>query len=179
MLEPIMDVFEAIRGRRSIRNFGKGDVVSEDLRQMLEAAISAPSAGNLQPWEFVIVRSADTKIALAEAAYGQNFIAQAPVVIVICANVARSATRYRERGRDLYSIQDTAAAAQNILLASYAMGYGSCWVGAFDETKVARIVNVPEDVRPLAIIPVGRSTESPEPRPKYNLEKVTHVERFN
>ena len=177
-LEPSMELFAAIKGRRSIRSYRREDVASEDLKRILEAATDAPSAGNMQSWEFVIVRNHDTKEALVDAAYGQDFIAQAPVVIVVCANIARSASRYRERGRSLYSIQDTAAAIQNILLASYGLGYGSCWVGAFDESKAARAINTPTEVRPIAIIPIGRSADSPEPRSRFGLEKVTHPERF-
>ena len=177
--EVTMDLFEAIRGRRSVRSYDKGDLDSEDLRRILEAAICAPSAGNRQSWEFVVVKNNQAKAALVEAAYGQEFIAQAPVVIVVCANLTRSASRYRERGRDLYSIQDTAAAVQNILLASYALGYGSCWVGAFDESRVAHILNVSPQIRPVAIVPIGRPAESPESRSRFILEEVMHLERFN
>jgi nitroreductase len=174
-----MELFEAIRGRRSVRSYGKGDLPQNDLKQILEAAICAPSAGNLQSWEFVVVRDNEGKRALAEAAYGQDFITKAPVVIVACANRTRSASRYRERGRSLYSIQDTAAAIQNILLAAYALGYGSCWVGAFDEERAARIVHAPPEAGPVAIIPVGRPAESPEARSRLSLDKVAHFEKFS
>ena len=179
LLEPSMELFEAIKNRRSIRSFHEEDIPSEDLRRILEAATEAPSAGNMQSWEFVIVRNGDRKKVLVEGAFGQDFIAQAPVVIVVCANTARSASRYRERGRSLYSIQDTAAAAQNILLTSHALGYGSCWIGAFDESKIAQAINAPSEVRPVAIIPIGRPAESPEPRSRLSLERVVHQERFS
>jgi len=173
-----MELFEAIRGRRSIRSYRQDRPPEQDLREILEAAVCAPSAGNLQSWEFVVVRENETKAALAEAAYGQDFIVEAPIVIVVCANMARSARRYRDRGASLYSIQDTAAAIQNILLASYALGYGSCWIGAFDETKAARIVHAPSEVRPVAIIPIGPPAESPDPPSRIDLEKVLHLEKF-
>lgn len=173
-----MELFEAIRGRRSIRSYSEESLPQADLDQILEAAICAPSAGNMQSWDFVIVRSEGGKKALSEAAYGQGFIAEAPVVIVVCANGARSASRYKERGRSLYSIQDTAAAIQNILLASYALGYGSCWIGAFDEEKAARTVHTPPEVRPVAIIPIGRPAELPEARSRLSLNRVTHPEKF-
>jgi len=173
-----MELFEAIRGRRSIRSYRPDRIPEQDLREILEAAVCAPSAGNLQSWEFVVVRENETKAALAEAAYGQDFIVEAPIVIVVCANMARSARRYRDRGASLYSIQDTAAAIQNILLASYALGYGSCWIGAFDETKAARIVHAPSEVRPVAIIPIGPPAESPDPPSRIDLEKVLHLEKF-
>ena len=173
-----MELFEAIRGRRSIRSYRPDRIPEQDLRRILEAAICAPSAGNLQSWEFVVVREHDTKAALAEAAYGQDFITEAPIVIVVCANMARSARRYRDRGASLYSVQDTAAAIQNILLASYALGFGSCWIGAFDETKAARIIHAPSDVRPMAIIPIGLPAESPNPPSRMDLERVLHFEKF-
>lgn len=173
-----MELFEAIRGRRSVRSYRRDEVPEQDLKEILGSAICAPSAGNLQSWEFVLIREDSRKAALAEAAYGQDFIAEAPIVIVVCANTARSARRYRSRGVSLYSIQDTAAAIQNMLLASYALGYGSCWIGAFDETKAARIIQAPPEVRPVAIIPIGRPAESPDRPSRISLEKVLHFERF-
>jgi len=173
-----MELFEAIRGRRSIRSYRPDRIPEQDLRRILEAAICAPSAGNLQSWEFVVVREHDTKAALAEAAYGQDFITEAPIVIVVCANMARSARRYRDRGASLYSVQDTAAAIQNMLLASCALGYGSCWIGAFDEAKAARIIHAPSEVRPVAIIPIGLPAESPDTPSRMDLEKVLHLEKF-
>lgn len=173
-----MELFEAIRGRRSVRSYRRDEVPEQDLKEILKAAICAPSAGNLQSWEFVVIREDSGKAALAEAAYGQDFIVEAPIVIVVCANTARSARRYHTRGVSLYSIQDTAAAIQNMLLASYALGYGSCWMGAFDENQAARIIQAPPEVRPVAIIPIGRPAESPDQTSRISLEKVLHSERF-
>ncbi|RLG44282.1 MAG: nitroreductase family protein [Thermoproteota archaeon] len=173
-----MDVMEAIFGRRSVRRFKTDPIPEEDLRKILEAAIRAPSAGNRQPWEFVVVRDPNRKQEIARAALGQWFIAEAPVVIVVCANEERSASRYGDRGRKLYCIQDTAAATQNMLLAAYSMGYGTCWVGAFDEGSVASIINAPRGVRPVAIIPIGIPAESPSDRGRIPLERVMHEETF-
>jgi len=173
-----MDIFECIKGRRSIRAFTSDPVKEEDLKKILEAAIHAPSAGNLQSWEFVIVRDKDRKLQLARAALNQTFIAEAPVVIVVCANLTRSGRIYGERGRTLYCIQDTAAAIQNILLTAYALGYGTCWVGAFREEAASKILKLPPDVRPVAIIPIGRPAERPAPRPRMPLNKVVHYEVF-
>ncbi|MEM3090706.1 MAG: nitroreductase family protein [Candidatus Bathyarchaeia archaeon] len=173
-----MDVFEAIKGRRSIRAFQSRDVPSEIVEKLIEAARWAPSAGNIQPWEFVIVRSPETKKRLAEAALGQSFIEEAPVVIVVCADEERSASGYGSRGRTLYCIQDTAAAIQNIHLAAYAMGLSTCWVGAFREDEARKILKIPEGVRPVAIIPVGYPAESPTPRSRRPLKQIIHYERF-
>ncbi|HDM45235.1 MAG TPA: nitroreductase family protein, partial [Candidatus Bathyarchaeota archaeon] len=126
----IMEVFEAIKGRRSVRAFLQKPVPDSLVKKVLESAIYAPSAGNIQPWEFIIVREQRTKERLAEAALGQYFIAEAPVVIVVCANQKLSGRGYGLRGSTLYCIQDTAAATQNILLSVHALGLGACWVGA-------------------------------------------------
>jgi len=149
------DVFEAIKGRRSIRSFKPDEVTEATVTRLLEAACHAPSAGNLQPWQFFVVKDEEKKQELARAAYNQFFLAQAPVVIVVCAQPELSARRYGERGKSLYCIQDTAAAVQNILLAAYGLGLGTCWIGAFDEDQVSFALGLPQDKKPVALIPVG------------------------
>lgn len=173
-----MDVFEAIKGRKSIRGFVPEPIKDEDLEKILEAGIAAPSAGNCQPWEFVIVKDLKNKQKLVQAARGQSFLAEAPVVVVICADVNRSASRYGERGSSLYSIQDTAAVAQNIHLAAYALGYGTCWVGAFDEKAVAEAIKAPDGIRPLVMIPIGRPRQVPKPTQRAPLKERMHLEKF-
>ena len=173
-----MDVFEAIRGRRSIRSYRREDLPEELMIKLIDCARWAPSAGNLQPWEFVIVKEDSTKKALARASLGQYFIAEAPVVIVVCADQRRSGWGYGKRGVQLYCLQDTAAATQNLLLAAHALGLGACWVGAFDEEEVATILQLPKGMRPVAIVPVGYPAESPPPRPRRSVHEITHFESF-
>jgi len=173
-----MDVFDAIKGRRSVREFKPDPVDDKDLEKILDAGKSAPSAGNCQPWEFVVVKDGATKQKLVSAALGQSFIAKAPVVVVACANIPRTSSRYGRRGAELYCIQDTAAAVQNILLTAYALGYGTCWVGAFDEESAAKAVKTPPDVRPLAIIPIGRPAEKPTPTLRLPLKKIVRENTF-
>ncbi len=172
-----MDLVEAIKNRRSIRSF-KGDVVSEeDIYKLLEAASYAPTAGNVQPWIFIVVKNIKTKKNLAVSALNQLWMTEAPVVIVVCANLARAKRFYGERGRDLYSIQDTAAAAQNILLTAVSLGLGGCWVGAFSEARVAKILDLSLELRPLALIPVGYPNEEPQLSSRFKLEEaVSYVE---
>ena len=173
-----MDLFEAIENRRSIRAYTSKDVSEKDIEKLIDAARFAPSAGNIQPWEFIIVRDAKIKRKLAEAALNQEFIEEAPVVIVVCADEAQSGQGYGNRGVTLYCIQDTAAAIQNILLAAQALGLGTCWVGAFREDLAEKALNTPPYVRPVAIIPVGHAAEEPEPRPKRPLKEIVHYETF-
>ena len=173
-----MDVFEAIKTRRSIRAFTEEEVSEEEIKRILDAARWAPSAGNIQPWIFVIVRDPKRKRRLSEAALNQLFIEEAPVVIVVCADQERSGRVYGRRGSDLYCIQDTAAAIQNLLLAAHALGLGACWVGAFNEDAVRRVLNIPAGVRPVAIIPMGRPAVKPRTVFKRSLNEIVRYESF-
>lgn len=169
-----MDVLEAIRTRRSVRDFTSQPVSDKEIKKLLEAARQAPSAGNIQPWEFIVVRDPDVKHDLCKAALDQKFIQQAPVVIVVCANPAKSAQGYGSRGINLYCLQDTAAATQNILLAAHSLGLSACWVGAFKEEIARKVLKIPEPVRPVAIIPVGHAGRNPTARPRKALLDITH-----
>ncbi len=169
------DLIDAIKERHSIRAYETTAIPEATLGRLLESAHLAPSAGNLQPWKFVVVRSEAIRAALAGAAYGQNFVAAAPVNIVVCAEPERSAARYGERGADLYCIQDTAAAAQNILLTATAYGLGSCWVGAFDEEKVRQALGIGPELRPMAIIPLGYPAQEPAEVAYRSLDEITLI----
>ncbi len=173
-----LDIMEAIKRRRSVRRFKSDPVKEEDLQKILDAARWAPSAGNMQPLELIIIKDEEVKQRLAIAALGQPFIAEAPVVIVVCANVPRTTRRYGHRGARLYVVQDTAAAAQNIHLAALSLGYSTCWVGAFDDEEVARVIEAPESVRPMAIIPLGRPAEKPSLPSRLPLDEIVHENRF-
>jgi nitroreductase len=159
--------------RYSCRVFDADPLEREMVTAVLEAARWAPNGGNLQPWRFVVALEGGCRRALAGAAYGQAFIAQAPVVITVCAVPAESAAKYGPRGRELYCLQDTAAAAQNILLAATEAELGSCWVGAFDESAVARVLELPREWRPVALIALGRPAEAEPRRTRRPLGEVT------
>jgi nitroreductase len=150
--------------RFSCRTFTDEPLSRETMERLLEAARWAPSAGNLQPWRFVVVTEGRRRRALAAAALGQRFLADAPVVIVVCAVPEESARLYGDRGRDLYCLQDTAAAASNLLLAATELGLGGCWVGAFDEARTSRILELDPEWRPVALLAVGVPREEPDPR---------------
>lgn len=173
-----MDVFDTIKNRRSIRSYDERPVTEAQIETLIEAASFAPSAGNIQPWEFVIVTDPGIKAQLAAAALDQAFIAEAPVVIVVCANETRSQQGYGSRGVNLYCIQDTAAAIQNLLLAAYALGLGTCWVGAFQEHAATSALNLPSHVRPVGIIPVGIPAERRPPRRRRPMTDIIHRETF-
>jgi len=167
-----MDALECIYGRRSVRKYARGRVRDEDLKKILEAAIMAPSAGNLQPWKFYIVRNINVKRELMRAAYNQEFIYQADVCIVVVAIPHLSGRVYGERGETLYCIQDTAALIVYIMFAARIFDLDTCWVGAFSEDEVVRILDLPAEERPVAIIPVGKRGEIPRRRGRKEFENV-------
>jgi len=173
-----MNTIECIRSRASVRSFRQEKVPDKLIDEILEAAICAPSAGNAQDWEFVVVTRQETKARLAEAAWGQDFISRAPVVIVVCTNLRRISSSYGERGSNLYSIQDAAAATQNLLLAAWEKELGCCWVGAFNEEKVREALVLPSHARPLAIIPIGYPASKPQKTPRRKLGEVVHREFY-
>jgi nitroreductase len=173
-----MELSEAIKGRRSIRAFKQQDVPEEAVEKLIDAARHAPSAGNIQPWEFVVVRNLEVKRKLARAALNQAFVEETPVVIVVCANEKRSSMGYGYRGKTLYCIQDTAAATQNILLTAYSLGLGACWVGAFNENEAKKALRTPNGIRPVAIIPVGYPNETPSQRNRRPLSQIMRYETF-
>lgn len=169
-----MDFWQVVQERYSVREFDATvDVAPETVEHILQAAIRAPSAGNRQPWHFYVVLDPHVRQGLAAAAYGQEFVAQAPVAIVVCADAEQSAERYRQRGRELYCLQDTAVAAEHILLAAVASGLGGCWVGAFDERRAARALDLPHRHRPVAILPIGKPASVPGARtPRQPLTSI-------
>ena len=173
-----MDLLEVIKKRRSIRTFKKQELPQDTVEKLIEAARWAPSAGNVQPCEFVIASSQKTKQELSKAAFGQKDLEEASVVIVVCADEKRAAQSYGARGKTLYCIQDTAAAIQNILLTAYSLGLGSCWTGAFKEDEIKKVINAPKEMRPVAMIPVGYPNEAPAARSRRPLSEIMHKESF-
>jgi len=151
-----MNFSELAWKRKSVRNFKADDISVEKIICLLDAARAAPSGGNCQPWHFYVIKDAALKKRIHESTGGkQPFILDAPALIVVCADLARTEDRYGDRGRNLYSIQDTAAAIQNLLLCAADEGLAACWCGAFDEKAVSDILELRKDFRPVAVIPIG------------------------
>ncbi|MCL5884190.1 MAG: nitroreductase family protein [Deltaproteobacteria bacterium] len=166
-----MDILDAVKGRRSIRRFKNTPLPPSFLSTLEESLLDAPSAGNLQSRRFYFVFRDETRRRIAKAAYHQDFIQEAPLTVVCCANL-KIADHYGERGRSLYCLQDVAASIQNLMLVAYSLGLGTVWVGAFDEKEVGKILNLPEDIRPVAIVPVGYPDENPPPPGRFRKERV-------
>lgn len=168
-----MEFSEVLGKRRSVRHFNSKLTVSDgDLNALLQAAVSAPSAGNIQPWRFFVVKSLEARERLA-GALQQRWATAAPAIIVVCVDPRPCTARYGDRGEYLYSIQDTAVAAANILMAAVDRGLASCWIGAFDDKMVAEAIGAPHPITPVAVLPIGYSAESSAKPARRALSEVT------
>jgi nitroreductase len=169
-----MDFFEVVNKRHSIRAYERQPLDPQDLQRIFEAISRAPSAGNLQAFEVYMVCDILRKEALVLAAGDQEFLAQAPVVLVFCAHGARSAGRYSERGANLYAVQDASIACTYAMLAATALGLATVWVGAFDEQRVREVIGASSAERPVSMLPVGYAAGPPRNRPRRSLQDVVH-----
>ncbi len=170
-----MDFFDVLRARHSVREFSARNVPNTELKKILGAADAAPSAGNLQSYQIVVIRDPQRKAALARAAYGQDFIASAPVILVFCADPGISGAKYADRGTELFCIQDATIAASYAQLSATALGLASVWVGAFDEKLVRNIVG---GLRPVCILPIGYGAAKPEITSRRRLDELVHQEHL-
>lgn len=166
-----MNVLEAVRKRRSIRSFLDRDVPEEVTDALIDSLIWAPSAGNLQSRRFYIVKDEKLKKKLAAAALNQTFIREAPLVVVCCTD-SRIGRSYGQRGTELYTIQDVAASIMCMMLTAEEKGIGTCWVGAFREEEVSRVLDLPAHHRPVALVPVGYPSRIPKPTSRLPSEDV-------
>ena len=164
-----MDVFEAIKTRRSIRKYRSESIPDEKLGLILEAARLAPSAANRQPWRFIIVQNADRKKALAEVANNQTFLKDAAAIVAAVGDPEVS-TRWHEK--------DTMIALEHMVLAATALGYGTCWIGAFDEDAVKSLLKIPTKMKVVALLPIGVPGETPIPRPRKELSEIFFKEEW-
>ncbi len=161
-----MEFFDALDKRRSVREYSGKPVDAHSLKRLLDAVMLAPSAGGLQAFRMYLVRDEAARRSLSEASFGQECVAQAPLSIVFTADQNLSASKYGERGFELYSVQDATIAAAYMQLAAAALGLGSVWVGGFDPLEVSRIVGAGAYEVPVAIIPLGHPAGSPERAPR-------------
>ncbi|MCD6536803.1 MAG: nitroreductase family protein [Thaumarchaeota archaeon] len=160
------ELLEVIYQRRSIRKYEKKPIPEEILKAILEAGRLAPTAKNLQPWHFIVVRDHEIKRKLIFTDWN-NFIEEASAVIVGCGEMDKK-----------WAVVDVAIALQNMVIAAEALGLGSCWIGAFEEEEVKRVLGVPNHLKVVAMITIGYPAERPEPPPKKKLEEIVHFEKF-
>ena len=173
-----MEVFDAIRTRRSIRKYKDKQVPWDNIVTIMQAGKYAPNAGNLQNWKFIVVKSDAKRKAIAKACLQQEWMEMAPVFIVVVAEPEKAERYYGTRGARLYTIQGCAAAMENMLLTAHSLDLGACWVGAFDEDEIFRILNLPEEKTVQGIIVIGYADEAPEPPPKYRIEHMVFFDKW-
>ncbi|MFW6160289.1 MAG: nitroreductase family protein [Acidobacteriota bacterium] len=171
-----MSVLDIIRDRRSIRKYKETPIPTDVLNRVLEAGRMAPSGKNLQPWKFIVVKDPETKQKLAEASVRQYFMAKAPVILVACGFPDNC---YAKMGRYMKSWPvDVAIAAEHMMLQAWEEGLGTCWIGAFEEEAVKMILGVPEEVKVLALTPLGYPDEDPPRKRRKPLEEIVSYEKF-
>jgi nitroreductase len=163
--------------RSSVRDYAADPLGHKEIQNILQAARSAPSAGNRESWDVVVVTDSEIREELASAALEQQHIARAPVVLVICANYVRAMSRYGERGI-LYAVQDATIACTYMMLAAHAQLLSSCWTGAFDEASVKEILGLPPHIRPIALLPIGRGKAPAEKTGRIPLEEHVHYDSW-
>ncbi len=172
-----MNVYEAIRTRRSVRRYSPQPIPEGTLPRLRDALRLAPSACNLQPWRFIFVTDQKLRAELGQAAHQQTFIAQAPLIVVACGFPDRA---YKGMGGHGNSVDvDVAIALDHLTLAAVAEGLGTCWIGAFDERAVKRLLGIPQEAKVVAMTPLGFPESSSLIRPVTKGERKTEGEVFS
>jgi len=170
----VMNVSEAVKKRRSIRSYQDHGVEEDKLTRVLGAGRLAPSARNMQEWKFIVVREKETRAKLAEAAKGQAFVGEAPVVIVACGTVTDCVMPC---GQLTYPI-DVSIAVDHMTLQAVEEGLGTCWIGAFYEEEVKKILAIPPEVRVVVMMTLGYPADLPGHRPRKDMEDIVVHERW-
>jgi len=168
-----MEVFKAIQIRRSVRKYKPDAFPEEKLQKILEAARLAPSAHNSQDWKFIVVKDSVKRESLAEAA-GQNFISQAPVIIVA---VGLEPEHILSSGNPAFAL-NLAIAIDHMTLAAVEQGLATCWIGAFSQKEVKKILNIPEDCRVVALLPLGFPADSAQPKSRKTIKEIISYDTF-
>jgi len=169
-----MSVLDIIRSRGSIRKYLPRPIPKEDLMKILEAARLAQSAANRQPWRFILVTEPSAKKDLVEAARSRIFVGEAAAVIACLANPSESV----KVGPFESFLIDLAIAIENMVLTAWDLGVGSCWIGAFDEEKVKKVLGVPADLRVVSLLTLGYLGQKPRPKNRKSLDEIIYYERY-
>ena len=172
-----MDVFEAVQKRKSVRSYEPTPVPVEKLIKVLEAARLAPSAGNVQPWRFIVVTDPDKRRKIAKGCRFGHFLAESPVIIVGCG--------YEKASPRWYAI-DTCIAMENLVLVATGEGLGTCWIGVFNEKEIREMLKIPGHLKVVALLALGYPKKKLNIsaklahliRPKKKLEKIVYLEEY-
>lgn len=169
-----MNVFDAIKIRRSIRSFEDKPIEEEKLLRVLEAGRLAPSAKNRQEWRYVIVKDKELRRKIAVASNNQYFIAEAPVVIIGCATMV---DYILSGGQPAYTI-DVAISMDHMTIQAVEEGLGTCWIGSFKEEEVKGILNIPQEMKVVEIMPLGYPKFLPAPKPRKRLQEIVFYDKY-
>ncbi len=168
-----MNIFEAIKTRRSIRKYKLTPIPEEHLWTILEAARLAPSAGNRQPWRFIVVQERETIKKLAEIANGQHWIGDAGAVVVALSMDKKDPTIYER-----WAERDVMTAVEHMVLTAWELGYGTCWIGAFKQKDTKEALGVPEEMTVINLLPIGVPDQKPEPRGRKDFGEIFFAEKY-
>lgn len=168
------EFFAFLSSRCSIRSYRDEPPDEQALAFILGCASTAPSAGNLESWDVVVVTDPGTRAELAEAALDQPHVREAPVILVVAANYIRGMSRYGDRGI-LYALCDAAIACTYMMLGAHALGLGACWTGAFDDEDVRAVLDLPAHVRPLSLLTIGPGEQVCGLSPRLPIEEHVHM----
>lgn len=169
-----MNVMTAIKTRRSVRHYADKPIEEEKLHLVLEAGRLAPSAHNLQDWRFIVVRDPEMKRQLASAANAQRFVGEAAAVIAAC---ALNPERVMSCGEKSYPI-DLAIAIDHMTLKAVEEGLGTCWIGAFQQDQVKKLLHIPDNVRVVELLTIGYPTHNPKPTARKTFNEVVTFEKW-
>jgi len=167
----VLSAIDVILSRRSIRHYERKEIPNEILNRILEAGRQAPSAANRQPFHLIVVTDDNIKKELSKGFFNR-FIRDSPLTIVGCANTG-------DRLTGKWSIVDTTIALQNMVIAAWTMGIGSCWIGDFKEEKVKELLQIPQKWKVVALIPFGYPTKQPKPRKKKTITELVSFNKFS
>ena len=164
-----MEAIEAIKTRRSIRNYQDKPVSESDIKELLSAAMQAPSAGNEQPWQFVVINSRELLEKIPSIHIYAPMAKKAAIAILVCGDV--NAERYKG-----YWVQDCAAATENLLLAAHARGLGAVWCGIYTNEErmkeFSKMFLLPTNIIPFALVPIGHPAEEKKPENRFKPDRV-------
>jgi nitroreductase len=169
-----MDVFTAISQRSSVRSYKATPVEEDKLKKILEAARLSPSSSNRQEWKFIVVKNKETRKRLANAAFGQSFIGEAPVVVVACGTESKSIMAC---GQPAHTV-DVSIACAYMILQAYELGLGTCWIGAFNADETKKILDIPEHVRVVAMTPLGYPNQPPSQKSRKSLNQIVCFDKY-
>lgn len=169
-----MEVFEALKERRSVRAYSSTPIEDYKILKVLEAARISPSAKNRQEWKFIIVKNDKVKQRLLPAVKGRRFVVEAPVIIAACAT---EPSFIMPCGQHAYTV-DLSIAMSYMILEAQELGLGTCWLGGFFEDQVKEVLEIPENVRVVAITPLGYPAEKPKEKPRRSLKEIVCYDKF-